>query len=173
MGIFDWLTAGSKFTRNGPNPADLVLVNGNVLTCESVGSRAEAFAVKDGRFVYVGDDAGIGDFIGPSTEVVDARDRVVTPGFIDSHCHILWVGSLEPLLSQEHYNCKSFDQIREAVLRTRYRQLRPALRLLHGLEPRPGAGGRAAQGHPGRGHQRQAGDPRGRAAPTAVGPTAS
>lgn len=116
MSIFDWLGSGSKFERNGSNPADLVLVDGNILTCESQGSRAEAFAVRDSRFIYVGDDTGIADFIGPGTEIVDARDRMVTPGFIDSHCHILWVGSLEPLLSQELYLCKSFDQVREAVL---------------------------------------------------------
>ncbi|MBU1672297.1 MAG: amidohydrolase [Actinobacteria bacterium] len=116
MGFFDWLASGPEIQRTGTNPADTVLVNGRVLTCETDGGRASSFAVKDGRFVYVGDDAGIADFVGPDTEIIDARDRIVTPGFIDSHNHVLWVGSLEPLLSRALYECKSFEEYEKAVL---------------------------------------------------------
>lgn len=115
MNVFDWLRGKQEPERKGSNPADLVLLNGRILTSDSDGGEAEAFAVRDGRFVYVGDSDGIADFVGPDTEVIDARGRVVTPGFIDSHCHILWVGALEPLLSQEHYNCATFEEMAGAL----------------------------------------------------------
>ncbi|RJP32323.1 MAG: amidohydrolase [Actinobacteria bacterium] len=110
MGFFDWLSSGPEFARTGSNPADLVLVNGRVLTSDPGGRRVEAFAVRGGRFVYVGAEGGVGDYVGPDTEVIDAKDRVVTPGFIDSHCHLLWIGALGPVLSQDLYFCKDFDK---------------------------------------------------------------
>lgn len=115
MGIFDWLGGKQGPERTGANPADLVLLNGRVLTSDGESRTVEAFAVKDGRFTYIGDDEGIAGFVGPDTGIIDAGGRVVTPGFIDSHCHILWVGALEPLLSQDLYGCKSFDEVKEAV----------------------------------------------------------
>lgn len=110
MGFLNWLSSGLKFDRNGANPADLVVVNGRILTSDPGGRRVEAFAVRDGRFVYVGDEDGISDYVGPDTEIIDARNRVVTPGFIDSHCHLLWIGALGPVLSQDLYFCKDFDK---------------------------------------------------------------
>jgi len=115
LGIFSWLGGGPCLERTGSNPADLVLVSGRILSCDAAGTRAEALAVKDGRFVYVGKDEGIADYVGAETEVIDAKDRVLTPGFIDSHCHILWVGALEPLLSQEHYKCNTFEEMAAAI----------------------------------------------------------
>jgi len=115
MGFFDWLQGKQELPRTGTNPAEVVLLNGRVLTCDGESRKAEAFAVKDGRFVFVGSDAEIADYVGPDTEIIDAKDRVVTPGFIDSHCHILWVGALEPLLSQAHYTCNTFEEMADAV----------------------------------------------------------
>lgn len=129
LAIFDWLKTGPTLARDGSDPADLVLLNGRVITCESEGARAESFAVKEGRFAYVGPEAGLAEYIGPDTQVIDAADRVVTPGFIDSHNHILWVGALEPLLSQDLYHCKSFDEVSQAVLA--YGEANPDLPFLY------------------------------------------
>ncbi|MPY91408.1 MAG: amidohydrolase family protein [Luteitalea sp.] len=49
--------------------------------------RAEAFAVKDGRFVTVGSTDEVRNLITPRTDVIDAEGMTVTPGFIDAHCH--------------------------------------------------------------------------------------
>jgi len=68
--------------------ADTVYVNGNVYTVDGTFSKASAFAVKDGEFIYVGDDAGARSHAGPPTFVVDLKGKTVIPGLHDAHIHI-------------------------------------------------------------------------------------
>ena len=74
--------------------ADLVVVNARVRTMDSATPAAEAFAVKNGRFLGVGASADIRNLVGPRTRVVDAQRMTVTPGFIDCHCHPSGVNEL-------------------------------------------------------------------------------
>lgn len=74
----------------GPNQhdfADRVLTNAKVYTVNPGQPWAEAIAIKDGRFVYVGDNAGIKKWLGPETEKHDLEGKLVLPGLIDSHIH--------------------------------------------------------------------------------------
>jgi len=66
--------------------ADLV-VNAKVYTVDARLPRAEAFAVKAGRFVAVGTTADIKGLIGKNTQQFDARQMTVVPGFTDCHNH--------------------------------------------------------------------------------------
>ena len=66
---------------------DLVLVNGNVLTIDPGVPVAEAFAVRDGRFVAIGSSADMRSLATRNTTVLDAERMTVTPGFIDAHSH--------------------------------------------------------------------------------------
>jgi predicted amidohydrolase YtcJ len=68
--------------------ADTVYVNGSVYTVDDRFSKASAFAIKDGSFIYVGDDAGAREHTGPLTFVVDLDGRTVIPGLHDAHIHI-------------------------------------------------------------------------------------
>jgi predicted amidohydrolase YtcJ len=68
--------------------ADTIVIDGNVVTMDPARPRARAFAVYDGRFVAVGDDAEVRAFAGPRTRVVEAGGRTVVPGLIDSHAHL-------------------------------------------------------------------------------------
>jgi predicted amidohydrolase YtcJ len=68
--------------------ADRVYVNGNIYTVDEEFSTASAIAVKDGRFIYVGDDAGVKVHIGPRTFVFDLKGKTVIPGLHDAHVHI-------------------------------------------------------------------------------------
>jgi predicted amidohydrolase YtcJ len=54
---------------------------------------AQAVAIKDGRIVYVGGDAGAKAFTGPATRTIDLNGGVVMPGLIDAHMHPLEGGS--------------------------------------------------------------------------------
>ena len=66
---------------------DLVVVNGNVLTQDDAQPVAEAFAIKDGRFVAVGSNDDVQNLVSPGTAIVDAAGGTVVPGFIDAHSH--------------------------------------------------------------------------------------
>ena len=68
-------------------PADLVVLDANVLTVSDVSPRAEAFAVSGGRFAAVGKTREIRKFIGPKTKVLSLKGKTVVPGFNDAHAH--------------------------------------------------------------------------------------
>jgi len=70
-----------------PRHADLVVFNAKVYTIDSRMPKAEAFAVKGGRFVYVGNAAEAKAFIGKGTQTFDAKQMTIVPGFIDCHNH--------------------------------------------------------------------------------------
>lgn len=67
--------------------ADTVYTNGKIYTVNEDQPWAEAVAIKDGRFVYVGNDAGVTQFIGPSTQKAELAGRLVIPGIVDGHAH--------------------------------------------------------------------------------------
>lgn len=89
------LTAACHLERRPPaTPADLVLWHGTAWTADAERPWAEAVAIREGRLVYVGDDAGASRFIGGGTRVLDISGRMLLPGFIDTHAHPL-SGGLE------------------------------------------------------------------------------
>ncbi len=67
--------------------ADLVVFNANVYTVDLRSPKAQAFAVKAGRFAAVGTNEDIKAFIGKRTQAFDARRMTIVPGFIDCHNH--------------------------------------------------------------------------------------
>ncbi|MDH3305201.1 MAG: amidohydrolase [Gammaproteobacteria bacterium] len=69
--------------------ADRVFLNGQVYTVDENRSWAEAIAIKEGKIVYVGDNAGASRRIGDTTQVTDLRRQMMLPGFHDSHIHIM------------------------------------------------------------------------------------
>lgn len=81
---------------SGPATAepDLVVVNARVYTSDETQPRAEAFAVKNGRFIAVGSSTDIKNLATRRTEVIDTEGLPVTAGFIDAHCHPSGVNEL-------------------------------------------------------------------------------
>ncbi len=69
------------------SPADVVLVNGAVITVDRADTVAQAVAITGGKIAAVGTTARIKAMVGPQTEVIDLRGRAVTPGLIDTHVH--------------------------------------------------------------------------------------
>ena len=67
--------------------ADIVLVNGIVSTRDDARSVVQAVAVRDGVVALVGDSAQVRELIGPRTQTIDLRGRLVLPGFVDAHAH--------------------------------------------------------------------------------------
>ena len=69
------------------NLADRVVRNGAIYTVDDAQPWAEAVAIADGRFVAVGSDDEIDEFIGEGTEVTDLQGRMAMPGMFDIHIH--------------------------------------------------------------------------------------
>jgi predicted amidohydrolase YtcJ len=92
---------------------DLIVVNGVVYTSDPAQPRAEAFAVKDGRFVAVGSTGDIRNLASRRTQVLDAQRMTVTPGFIDAHCHPSGVQELYGV----NTNLRTVREIQAAIRR--------------------------------------------------------
>jgi len=70
--------------------ADTIITNAKIFTSDESNPHAEAVAVKGNRIVYVGTSEGVKEFQDQSTRVIDGQGHTLTPGFIDTHVHLLW-----------------------------------------------------------------------------------
>lgn len=71
---------------------DRILYDGVIRTVDPDESVAEAVAVRDGRFLAVGDTDDVRALAGPDTVEHDLEGRTVVPGLVDSHLHLRQVG---------------------------------------------------------------------------------
>ena len=67
--------------------ADWVLTNGQIYTVDETRPWAEAIVIKDGKFIYVGDNAGAESFMSKAVKTTDLGGRMVIPGIVDAHTH--------------------------------------------------------------------------------------
>ncbi|TXS91894.1 amidohydrolase [Parahaliea maris] len=75
------------FAQGAAPVADTVLLNGKVYTAEQAQPWADSVAIKDGRFVLVGEREAAQQWIGSGTVVRDLGGATVLPGLIDGHSH--------------------------------------------------------------------------------------
>ncbi len=85
-------TACSALNSQAAGDADLVLLNGKIITVDARDSLAEAVAVRDGKIAFVGTTNAVRAQAGPNTKVIDLGGKCVTPGLVDSHLHVLYYG---------------------------------------------------------------------------------
>jgi predicted amidohydrolase YtcJ len=69
--------------------ADVVFLNGNLWTVDSLLPRAQGLAVAGDRILLVGSEEQIRATIGSNTTMVDLDGKFVVPGFIDNHAHFI------------------------------------------------------------------------------------
>ncbi|MEN8759521.1 MAG: amidohydrolase [Desulfobacterales bacterium] len=83
------LVGGSQAVAESDSkgPADTVYRNGFVYTVDATRSRAEAFAVKDGKYIAIGKNEDMKAVTGSDTKVVNLKGRMVMPGLVDTHIH--------------------------------------------------------------------------------------
>jgi len=73
-------------------PADILLMNGKIVTLNPKSSIAQAVAIEQGQVVAVGTNSDLHQYIGHTTQVIDLHGRTVIPGLIDSHMHAIRQG---------------------------------------------------------------------------------
>ncbi|MCP4625698.1 MAG: amidohydrolase [bacterium] len=79
--------------------ADLVLLNGKVITVDQEFSIKQAVAVKDGKIIAVGADDDVKPYIASATKVLDLKGKPLLPGINESHMHAPFFGASRPPLS--------------------------------------------------------------------------
>jgi predicted amidohydrolase YtcJ len=70
-------------------PADTIITNAKVYTVNPQQKWAEAIAVRADKIIFVGDAKSADSYKGPSTKVIDAKGKLVLPGFTDCHVHFM------------------------------------------------------------------------------------
>ena len=98
---------------NQKTPVDLIVHNANIYTVDHDFSKVQAFAVKNGKFVAVGDEETIMRQY-DAKETIDAQGDAVYPGFMDGHCHFNGYG--ENLVRwADLKGCQSYDEVIERL----------------------------------------------------------
>ncbi len=69
--------------------ADIVLINGRIVTLDDQFPTREALAIRDARIVALGTTAEIRKLAGAKSRVIDLKGHTVIPGLIDSHMHAI------------------------------------------------------------------------------------
>ncbi len=84
--------------------ADKIIKNAKIFTADNANPQATALVVKDGKFVYVGDESGLSAYEG---EVTDMGGRFIMPAIIDSHVHVTTGIGFEYMDMGEYIICSS------------------------------------------------------------------
>jgi len=103
-------------------PADLIIRNAHIVTVDSNFSTASAAAIRDGKFIVVGNDVAVLKTRGPKTRVIDLHGQTIVPGFNDTHVHLTAGKDLETQVDLTHI--RSIKQI-QSTLVARAKQAKP------------------------------------------------
>ena len=92
--------------------ADQIIKNVRIFTADKDNPQASALVVKDGKFVYVGDEAGLSEYEG---EVTDLGGRFIMPGIIDSHVHVTLPVGFEYAEIGERIECQGKQELMDIM----------------------------------------------------------
>ncbi|WP_040278841.1 amidohydrolase [Psychroserpens damuponensis] len=92
--------------------ADSIVFNANIYTVNDAFGKAEAFAIKDGKFIEVGSSERIKSTYN-SENIIDANGKTIVPGLIDAHCHFLGLGFNQ--YAVDLVGTKSFEDVVKRV----------------------------------------------------------
>ncbi len=92
---------------------DLIIQNANIYTVDANFSKASSIAVKDGKFVAVGDSEEIAEKYN-AKELLDADGKTIVPGLVDAHCHFYGLGQNQQVV--DLVGTSSYDEILEKVV---------------------------------------------------------
>ena len=85
VGFLSW----TSFAETKSTTADVVLIHARIYTVNAQQPWAEALAIREGKILAVGTDHEISRYRSASTKVIDAKGRLLLPGFTDCHVHFM------------------------------------------------------------------------------------
>jgi len=98
---------------NPKQKVDLLLINAKVHTVNDSQKEATAFAIKDGKFIAIGNSDTLSQLY-DATSIINANKKPVFPGLIDAHCHFLGMGLVAQKIRLE--GTKSYDDVLEKLV---------------------------------------------------------
>ena len=99
--------------------ADLLLINGNIITVDAKDFVAQALAIQNGKIVAVGSNDEVRKHAAKDARIIDLHGRTATPGMIDSHCHFDQTTSIYDLdLSNIKSVAEAVELVRQKVAHT-------------------------------------------------------
>lgn len=111
--IFIFLFFIFSACQNNHLTADLIILGGKIYTVNNQQPVVEAVAVKGNSILFAGSEKEARNYIHDKTEVIDLQGRIMTPGFIEGHAHIMGVGYNE--LELDLMSVKSYDELVKKV----------------------------------------------------------
>ncbi len=93
---------------------DFAVINGKIYTADAEDRFVEAVAVVGEKIVAIGSNEEIKKHIASTTEVLDAKDNLITPGFIDAHTHFEMGG--ESLTTLTFRGVGSVEKVQDMVV---------------------------------------------------------
>ena len=93
--------------------ATLAIVNANVITLNPEQPKAEAIVIQNGKIITVGSNEQISKHINNKTQVINAKNKTVVPGFVDCHVHMTGFGQF--LQTLDLRNASSVKEIQQKL----------------------------------------------------------
>jgi len=93
--------------------ADLIVINSNSYTVNEAFEKAEAFAIKNGKFIAVGTSKEIKEKY-QSENIIDVKNKTIVPGLIDAHCHFYRMGLQQQKVALD--GTKSYAEVLERIV---------------------------------------------------------
>ena len=100
------------FLTSCTESVDLIVHNAKIYSADELNNTYSSFAVKEGKFVYVGGDEILSNY--SSSNIINAQELPVYPGFIDSHAHFYDLGFY--LNQVDLKNTQSLEEVIDRVI---------------------------------------------------------
>lgn len=101
------------FACHPKEEVDLIITNANIYTVDEEFSKASSMAIKEGKFLAVGETEEISQKY-QAKEMLDAGGKTMVPGLIDAHCHFYGLGQNQQVV--DLVGTSSFDEIVDRVV---------------------------------------------------------
>lgn len=111
--LYSILVCVFLFSCTTQQPADLIIQGGTIYTVNDKQTTVDAVAIRGKRIIAVGSVNELEKLKGEKTQVLDLQGKIMTPGFIEGHAHIMGVGYNE--LNLDLMDVKSYDEMVEKV----------------------------------------------------------
>ncbi|MBA4746825.1 MAG: amidohydrolase [Muricauda sp.] len=111
--FFFLISTALVFSCTTKEEVDLIVTNANIYTVDDSFSTASIVAIKDGKFVAVGETEEISKKY-TAQKQLDAEGKTIVPGLIDAHCHFYGLGQNQQVV--DLVGTQSFDEVVEKVV---------------------------------------------------------